>query len=51
MEKQAGKMRTAMIGVQSETGFNPEFTSSVIVAYARAACIMSREGQKGCKTI
>lgn len=30
---------------------NPEFTSSVIVAYARAAYKMSREGQKGCKTV
>ena len=30
---------------------NPEFTSSVLVAYARAAYKMSKEGQKGCKTI
>ena len=30
---------------------NPEFTSSVIVAYARAAYRMSREGQIGCKTV
>ena len=30
---------------------NPEFTSSVIVAYARAAHRMSQEGQKGCKTV
>ena len=30
---------------------NPEFTSSVIVAYARAAYKMSKEGQKGCKTV
>lgn len=30
---------------------NPEFTSSVIVAYARAAYRMSQEGQKGCKTV
>ena len=30
---------------------NPEFTSSVLVAYARAAYRMSKEGQKGCKTI
>lgn len=30
---------------------NPEFTSSVIVAYARAAYRMSREGQKGCRTV
>ena len=30
---------------------NPEFTSSVLVAYARAAYRMSKEGQKGCKTV
>ena len=30
---------------------NPEFTSSVIVAYARAAYRLSKEGQTGCKTV
>ena len=30
---------------------NPEFTSCVIVAYARAAYRMNQEGQKGCKTV
>ena len=30
---------------------NPEFTASVIVAYARAAYRMNKEGQKGCKTV
>ena len=30
---------------------NPEFTSSVIVAYVRAACRMAKEGQTGCKTV
>ena len=30
---------------------NPEFTSSIIVAYARAAYKMNQEGQKGCKTV
>ena len=30
---------------------NPEFTSSVIVAYARAAFRLSQEGEKGCKTV
>jgi diaminopimelate dehydrogenase len=30
---------------------NPEFTSSVLVAYARAAYRMSVEGQSGCKTV
>ncbi len=30
---------------------NPEFTGSVLVAYARAAYKMAQEGQTGCKTI
>ncbi len=30
---------------------NPEFTSSVIVAYARAAYRLAAEGQSGCKTV
>lgn len=30
---------------------NPEFTSSVLVAYARAAYRMGSEGQSGCKTV
>lgn len=30
---------------------NPEFTSSVIVAYARAAHRLAQEGQTGCKTV
>ena len=30
---------------------NPEFTSSVIVAYARAAVRMKKEGMSGCKTV
>ena len=30
---------------------NPEFTSSVLVAYARAAVRMNREGMSGCKTV
>ncbi|MDY4969402.1 MAG: diaminopimelate dehydrogenase, partial [Lachnospiraceae bacterium] len=30
---------------------NPEFTSSVLVAYARAAYRLSKEGQSGCKTV
>ena len=30
---------------------NPEFTASVIVAYARAAYRMAKEGQRGCKTV
>ena len=30
---------------------NPEFTSSVLAAYARAAYRLAKEGQKGCKTV
>lgn len=30
---------------------NPEFTSSVIAAYARAAYRLSQEGQTGCRTV
>ncbi|MDE5824309.1 MAG: diaminopimelate dehydrogenase, partial [Lachnospiraceae bacterium] len=30
---------------------NPEFTASVLVAYARAAHRLSMEGQSGCKTV
>ena len=30
---------------------NPEFTSSVLIAYARAAYRMNKEGMSGCKTV
>ncbi|WP_026892622.1 diaminopimelate dehydrogenase [Lacrimispora aerotolerans] len=30
---------------------NPEFTSSVLATYARAAYHLNQEGQKGCKTV
>ncbi|WP_077613497.1 diaminopimelate dehydrogenase [Clostridium sp. Marseille-P2415] len=30
---------------------NPEFTASVLTAYARAACRLNQEGQCGCKTV
>lgn len=30
---------------------NPEFTASVLIAYARAAYRLSQEGQSGCKTV
>ena len=54
-------IRTGTTGVNGETkqkieysldlGSNPEFTSSVIVCYARAVARMAREGQTGCKTV
>jgi diaminopimelate dehydrogenase len=30
---------------------NPEFTASVLIAYARAAYRLNEEGQSGCKTV
>ena len=30
---------------------NPEFTASVLVAYARAAYRMNQNGESGCKTV
>ena len=41
----------ALIEYSLKLDSNPEFTSSVIVAYARAAYRLNREGQKGCKTV
>ena len=54
-------MRSGVTGEQGETsqmiefslklGSNPEFTSSVIVAFARAVWRMNREGCSGAKTV
>lgn len=54
-------IRSGKTGVNGETsnimefslklGSNPEFTSSVLVAYARAAYKMASEGIKGAKTV
>lgn len=54
-------IRTGVTGVNKENKHvieyslkldsNPEFTGSVIVAYARAAYRMNREGNTGCKTV
>ncbi len=54
-------IRTGKTGLNREHGHvieyslkldsNPEFTGSVIVAYARAAYRMNREGMSGCKTV
>ena len=30
---------------------NPEFTGSVLIAYARAAARLNARGEKGCKTV
>ena len=45
------KENTHIIEYSLKLDSNPEFTSSVLVAYARAAYRMSREGQSGCKTV
>ncbi len=42
---------THVIEYRLELDSNPEFTASVIVAYARAAFRMQREGFAGCKTV
>lgn len=54
-------IRTGVSGLDREHGHvieyslkldsNPEFTASVIIAYARAAVRMNQEGQAGCKTV
>ena len=54
-------IRSGKTGVNSETnqiveyslklGSNPEFTSSILVAYARAAVKLSKEGACGAKTV
>ena len=54
-------MRSGMTGITGETNqmieyslnleSNPEFTSSVLVAYARAACRLHKEGVVGAKTV
>lgn len=54
-------IRSGKTGLNKETshiieyslklGSNPEFTSSILVAYARAAVRLSREGQSGAKTV
>ena len=40
-----------MIEYSLKLDSNPEFTASVIVAHARAAYRLNREGQTGCKTV
>ena len=42
---------THLIEYKLQLDSNPEFTASVIVAYARAAARLAREGAVGCKTV
>ncbi len=45
------KENTNVIEYSLKLDSNPEFTSSVLIAYARAAYRMNSEGQSGCKTV
>ena len=40
-----------MIEYKIQLDSNPEFTSSILVAYARAVFRLAQEGQAGCKTV
>jgi diaminopimelate dehydrogenase len=46
-----GKDNSHVIEYSLKLDSNPEFTASVITAYARAVVRMSREGAVGCKTV
>ena len=45
------KENTHVIEYSLKLDSNPEFTASVIVAYARAAARLSQMGEHGCKTV
>ena len=45
------KENTHIIEYNLKLDSNPEFTSSILIAFARAAYKMNKEGQFGCKTI
>ncbi len=45
------KENSHLIEYKIKLDSNPEFTSSVLVAYARAAVRLNKEGAKGCKTV
>ncbi len=45
------EQNTHIIEYRLQLDSNPEFTSSVLVAYARAAVRMKNEGMRGCKTV
>lgn len=42
---------TSVIEYSLKLDSNPDFTSSVLLAYARAVARMNAEGQKGCRTV
>ncbi|MEE8667142.1 MAG: diaminopimelate dehydrogenase [Bifidobacterium mongoliense] len=43
--------KTSVIEYSLKLDSNPDFTSSVLLAYARAVARLSAEGQKGCRTV
>ena len=47
----ANRENTHIIEYSLKLDSNPEFTSSVLVAYARVAYRMKKEGACGCKTV
>lgn len=48
---ETGDGSACLIEYSLKLGSNPAFTGSVLVAYARAAYRLAREGQKGAKTV
>ena len=42
---------TAVIEYNLKLDSNPEFTASVLIAYARAAYRLNQKGDRGCKTV
>ena len=46
-----GEQTHQMIEYSLKLESNPEFTSSVLIAYARAAARLTKEGVNGCKTV
>jgi diaminopimelate dehydrogenase len=47
----ANDENTHVIEYSLKLDSNPEFTGSVLVAFARAAYRLNQEGQCGCKTV
>ncbi len=47
----ADKENNHVIEFSLKLDSNPEFTTHVVIAYARALSRMAKEGQKGCKTV
>lgn len=47
----AGEEHSHVIEYSLKLDSNPEFTASVLVAYARAVCRLNREGRSGCQTV